>query len=112
MTIRRDLVTGNALPARYLAQAQSDRFSVAAMTEEIEGTLGIENMDTSRESVRKILSGKAPADQEEARLERMKRGLDFIAEEKTTRRNIRTLYQLMITDWLIKSDRPSEKTGY
>jgi hypothetical protein len=40
----------------------------------------IENIHSNRESVRKILDGFAPENDEESRIYCMKKGLDFIAE--------------------------------
>lgn len=82
-------------------------FGLKAMEDEIVSTLIIEQIDTSRDSVRKILSGYAPADEEENRIFGMKKGLEFIAEPTNwiTEENIHRLYQMTVEEFLPTEDR-------
>ena len=84
-----------------------ESFGLKAMEEEISSTLTIENIDFSRDSVRKILGGHAPSDQSEERIYGMKRGLEFIADPANTitEENIHELYHLAIETGLEEEDR-------
>ena len=68
--------------ARILLTPQSSTqlYGAKAMEEEIISTFTIEQVDFSRDSVRKILSGFAPADESENRIYGMKKGLEFISD--------------------------------
>ena len=54
-------------------QDSSQPYGIKAMEEEIVSTLSIEQIDTSRDSVRKILSGYATANESEKRIYAMKK---------------------------------------
>ena len=58
-------------------QSSNEAFGLKAMEEEIASSLKIESIDFSRDSVRKILRGYAPADESENRIFGMKKGLEF-----------------------------------
>ena len=91
-----------------LTPQQSTRlYGTKAMEEEILSTFRIEQIDTSRESVRRILSGQAPRDDEEHRIYGMKQGLEFIADRShtITEENLFRLYQMTIGDFLPEEDR-------
>ena len=91
-----------------LTPQQSARlYGTKAMEEEILSTFRIEQIDTSRESVRRILSGQAPKDKEEHRICGMKQGLKFIADRShaITEENLFRLYQMTIGDFLPEEDR-------
>ena len=91
-----------------LTPQQSARlYGTRAMEEEILSTFRIEQIDTSRESVRRILSGQAPRDDEEHRIYGMKQGLEFIADRShaITEENLFRLYQMTIGDFLPEEDR-------
>ena len=83
-----------------------DKYGRQAMEEEIAATLTIESIDFSRESVRRILTGFAPADDREERIYGLKKGLDFISNEQNriTEQNIHELYQTAIGLYLKDSD--------
>ncbi|HEY5556028.1 Fic family protein [Acetobacterium sp.] len=78
------------------------RYSLKAMEDEIHSTLSIENIDSSRESIRKILSGYAPKDESENRLFGMKKGLDFISDpaNRITEETLHLLYMMTVGDFL------------
>jgi Fic family protein len=88
-------------------QNKSIKYGLKAMEDEISSTLNIEDIDFSRESVRKILKGYAPADESENRIYGIKRGLDFISDtsNKITEENIHTLYQISIGEYLERSSK-------
>ena len=91
-----------------LTPQQSARlYGAKAMEEEIVSTFRIEQIDTSRESVRRILSGQAPKNDEEHRIYGMKLGLEFIADvsHTITEENLFRLYQMTIGDFLPEKDR-------
>lgn len=77
-------------------------YGVLALEEEIIATNTIEQIDYSRDSVRRILSGAAPADENETRILGMKKGFDFIADVSNTINadNLFKLYKISIDDFL------------
>ena len=92
-----------ALAASY----SSEKYGIQAMEDEIISTLSIEQIDLSRESVRKILNGGAPETSNENKAYGIKRGLDFIAEpaNKITEENLYQLFMLAVGDFLDDEDR-------
>lgn len=82
-------------------------FGLKAMEDEIVSTLTIEQIDTSRDSVRKILSGYAPVNEREKRIFGMKKGLEFIAKptNRITEDNIYRLYQMTVGEFLPEEDQ-------
>lgn len=87
--------------------AESQPFGVQAMTEEIHATLQIENIHSTRNSIRHILNGNAPRNEEENRIYGMKRGLDFIANQQNeiTEGNLHQLYQISTGEYLPAEDK-------
>lgn len=85
----------------------SEKYGLQAMEEEIISTLSIEQIDTTRESVRRILNGGAPGSSSEDKAYGIKRGLDFIADpaNKITEENLYRLYMLTVGDFLDDQDR-------
>lgn len=90
-----------------LPQNPNEAYGLKAMEEEISATLTIENIDFSRDSVRKILRGYAPADDSEQRIYGLKKGLDFISnpENIITEETIYELYELSISQNLLEDDK-------
>lgn len=88
------------------SQKGGEKYGAKAMEDEIAATLTIENIDFTRDSVRKILKGFAPADESENRIFGLKNGLDFICDPKNkiTEQNIFQLYQLAIANSLKNED--------
>ena len=68
------------------------------MEEEILATFSIEQIDTSRESVRRIMAGYAPDSEMGYRVQGMKLGLEFIADttHAITEENLFYLYQMVV----------------
>lgn len=88
-------------------QASTQLYGVKAMEEEIISTFTIEQIDTSRDSIRKILSGYAPSNESENRIYGMKKGLEFISDpaNKISEETIYQLYELTIGAFLPEEDR-------
>lgn len=82
-------------------------YGIRAMEEEIISTFRIEQIDTTRESVRRVLSGYAPNNEAENRIYGMKRGLEFIADPAhlITEENLHRLYQIAIGEFLPEGSR-------
>lgn len=87
--------------------AESQLFGVQAMTEELHATLQIENIHSTRNSIRHILNGNAPRNEEENRIYGMKRGLDFIADQQNdiTEENLHRLYQISTGEYFSAKDK-------
>ncbi len=87
--------------------SSSGSYGLKAMEEEIYASLTIENIDSSRDSIRRILSGYAPKDEMENRIFGMKQGLDFISDttNRINEENIHKLYQLTVGNYLSENDR-------
>lgn len=97
----------NAAKLLLMPQNSDAPFGLKAMENEIVSSLTIENIDFTRDSVRKILTGYAPSNESEDRIYGMKKGLEFISEpaHRITERNIHALYQLAIGDHFPDDDR-------
>jgi Fic family protein len=95
--------------SRALLAKQPDRqpYGHQAMTDEIQSSLLIENIQTSRDSIRHILNGYAPQSKTENQLYGMKKGLDFISDRTNpiTEANLHRLYQMAIGDYLAAEDK-------
>ena len=87
-------------------QNSTQLYGVKAM-EEIASTFTIEQVDFTRDSVRKILSGLAPTDESENRIFGMKKGLEFISDpaNQITEESIHQLYEMAIGVYLPEEDR-------
>ena len=79
-----------------------DDYSLTVIEDEIVSTLSIEQIDTSRESVRNVLSGFAPQNEAENRIAGMKKGFEFIADKnnRITAETVRYLYEIMVNPFL------------
>lgn len=88
-------------------QNSAQLYGTQAMEREILSTFTIEQIDTSRSSVRRILSGYTPTNEREQRIYGMKRGLEFIADpsNKINEETIYQLYQMVIGAFLPKEDQ-------
>lgn len=77
-------------------------YGIQALENEIISTFKIEQIHTTRESVRNILVGKAPKGEDEQRIWGMKQGFDFIADRtnKINAENVRRLYEIAINPYL------------
>lgn len=99
---------------RTLFQNQSDLYSAKSLETEIIATSAIENIDFSRDSVRFILSGQASKNEEEKRIEGLKKGLEFISDpgNKITEENLYKLYKMVIGKYLDEENQLKEGNLY
>ena len=83
-------------------QGLQGNYSLKAMEDEIASSLMIESIDFNRESVRKILQGYAPSDEQENRIYGMKKGLEFIADPSVeiSEETIFSLYDMTVGQYL------------
>ena len=97
-----------------LLQSQDKHYGIKAAEDEIVATSAIESIDFSRDSVRKILKGYAPKDEQESRILGVKNGLEFIADtsNKITEENLYKLYMMTVGDFLDGEDRLAEGNFY
>lgn len=88
-------------------RTDQDKFGLNAMEEEIAATLTIEDIDFSRESVRKILRGFAPVDDREDRIYGLKNGLEFISDlqNRITEQAIHALYMTAVGPYVKEKDQ-------
>lgn len=100
-------ISTNGMKQLLSVPASNQSFGLQAMTEEIHATFQIESIRSSRNSIRHILNGYAPRNEEESRIYGMKRGLDFIADRQNaiTKENLHQLYQISSGDYLPDEDR-------
>lgn len=99
---------------KRLMQPQSQQFGVQAAENEIVATSAIEQIDFSRDSVRKILNGMAPRDSQETRILGIKRGLEFISNpaHRITEANLDQLYRMTVGDFLPPGEKSSGSSPY
>lgn len=88
-------------------QNSAQLYGTQAMEREIVSTFAIEQIDTSRSSVHRILCGYAPTNEQEQRIYGMKRGMEFIADpnNKISEETIYQLYQMIIGAFLPEEDQ-------
>lgn len=99
---------------KLLLHSQNQYYGIKAAEDEIISSSAIENIDFNRESVRKILKGLAPKDEEENRILGIKNGLEFIAntDNKITELNIYQLYMMTIGNFLSDDNKLKEGNYY
>ena len=100
-------ISTNGMKQLLSVPVSGQNFGLSAMTEEIYATFQIESIRSTRSSIRYILDGYAPRDEQEARIYGMKRGLEFIAnrQNRITEENLHYLYQISTGDYLPDEDR-------
>jgi hypothetical protein len=100
-------VRSGAVRAFGPRRGASEIFGAAPAEDEIFSTLSIENISSSRESIRKILRGGAPSGDDENRVYGMKRGLEFISDTSNaiTEENLHRLYRITIDEFLGERER-------
>lgn len=106
------IVNQNAV--KLLLQAQNHHYGIKSAEDEIIATSAIESIDFNRDSVRNILKGMAPKDEQEIRILGIKKGLDFIADttNKITEDNLHKLYMMTVGDFLLEEDKLLEGNLY
>ena len=99
---------------KLLLKPQEGRYGVSAAEDEIVATSAIESVDFSRDSVRRILKGFAPQDEEELRITGLKRGLDFISDTayEITEENLYRLYMTAVGSFLSEENRLKDGRFY
>lgn len=87
---------------KLLLRPQSSAYGLKAVENEIISSSAIESIDFDRNSVRNILKGLAPKDEEENRILGQKKGFEFIADKNNaiTQENIHRLYMMTVGDFL------------
>lgn len=92
----------NLQAVKLLYSYKDSSFGNKAIEEEILATSKIENIDFNRESVRNIMKGHAPKDEEENRIYGLKKGYEFISDvtNKINEDNIYKLYSIAIGNFL------------
>lgn len=87
---------------KLLFHEQTENFAVKTAENEIISTCAIENIDLSRESVRSILKGFAPKNEQENRILGIKKGFEFISDikNKISEENLHKLYMMSVGDFL------------
>lgn len=100
-------VRATAVKALLTPQQSTQTYGLKAIEEEIASTFTIENIDYTRESVRRILAGHAPKDESENRILGMKIGFDFISNphNEISVSSIYSLYQIAIGAYVAEEDR-------
>lgn len=97
----------NQSAVKLLLKSQDQHYGIKAAEDEIVATSAIESIDFSRDSVRKILKGMAPNDEQENRILGIKHGLEFIADtaNKINEENLYKLYMMTVGNFLTGDDR-------
>lgn len=97
----------NQTTVKLLLKEQNQHYGIRAAEEEIIATSAIESIDFNRDSVRNILKGYAPKDEQETRIMGLKNGLEFISDtaNKITEENIYKLYMMTVGDFLDDEDK-------
>lgn len=92
---------------KLLLQSQDQHYGIKAAEDEIVATSAIESIDFSRDSVRNILKGMAPKDEQENRILGIKHGLEFIADtaNKITEENLYKLYMMTVGNFLTGDEK-------
>ena len=105
-------VSQNAV--KLLLKNQNNYYGIKTAEDEIVATSAIENIDFSRDSVRNILKGYAPKNDQESRILGIKKGLEFIANtsNKITEENLHKLYMMTVGDFLEGDDRLNDGEFY
>lgn len=104
----------NLRAVKLLYTPQNSAYGAKAIEDEIVATSAIESIDFSRDSVRKILKGYAPKDEEENRILGLKNGFEFISnkDNKITEENVCKLYMMSIGDFLDDENKLKEGSFY
>ena len=104
----------NLSAVKLLYTPQNSAYGTKAIEDEIVATSAIESIDFNRDSVRKILKGYAPKDEEENRILGLKNGFEFISnkDNKITEENIYKLYMMSIGNFLDDENKLKEGSFY
>lgn len=99
---------------KLMLQGQSQCYGIKAAEDEIISTSAIESIDFSRDSVRNILRGMSPRDEQEYRIAGIKKGLEFISDtqNKITEENLHKLYMMTVGDFMPPEDSLAAGSRY
>lgn len=99
---------------KLLLREQTRNYGIKAAEEEIMATSAIESIDLSRDSVRNILKGMMPQNEQENRILGIKKGLEFIsgASNGITEENLYKLYMMTVGDFLDGDDKLADGKFY
>lgn len=97
----------NQVSVKLLLKSQTQKYGIKVAEDEIISTSAIENIDFNRDSVRKILKGMAPENEQENRILGLKHGLEFISDtsNKITEENLYKLYMMTVGNFLDKDNK-------
>ena len=109
-----DHISVNQNAVKLLLRNQDHRYSIKAAEDEIVATSAIEGIDFVRESVRNILKGMAPKDEQESRILGIKHGIEFISDisNNITEENIYKLYMMTVGDFLPEDEKLEKDNFY
>lgn len=104
----------NAVKLLLTPQSSSEALGLKAMEDEVASSLALENISFSRNSIKEILRGYAPANENESRIYGLKKGLEFISDpaNEITEESIHALYDLAIGQYLPEGDRLRQDAFY
>lgn len=104
----------NQSSIKVLLLSQDHHYGIRAAEDEIVATSAIESIDFSRDSVRRILKGMAPNDEQENRILGLKKGLEFIADtnNQITEENLYKLYRMAVGEFLPDEDKLLDSNLY
>lgn len=104
----------NQSAIKLLLKSQDKHYGIQAAEDEIIATSAIESIDFSRDSVRNILKGFAPKDEQENRIMGLKKGLEFIADatNKISEENLYKLYMMTVGNFLDDENKLEEGKKY
>ncbi len=110
----KNISLANQNAVKKLLRSQTSKYGISAAEDEIIASSAIESIDFNRSSVRNILKGLAPKDDEENRIYGIKKGLDFISDttNKITEENLYKLYMMTVGDFLDGEDKLAEGNFY
>lgn len=98
---------------KLLLKNSGTGYGLNAAEDEIIATCAIESIDFSRDSVRNILKGYAPKDEQENRIMGLKKGFEYISSgNKITEENLYELYMMTVGDFLPEDDRLNSGNFY
>lgn len=97
-----------------LIEQLSKTLITKSIENEIENTLKIESIHSSKNSIRNIVSGLAPKNDEENKIYGIKKGLDFISDisNKINEENLYKLYSIAVGNYLGENEKLGENNLY
>lgn len=104
----------NISDSAYQFLLSSENLKVSNLEQEIKGTLDIENIESTRNSIRNIIKGYAPQNSNENKIYGIKKGLDFISnkQNKINKENLYKLYNIVMDNNLENNEHLIEGNYY